>query len=1138
MAAQKDTIIQEAQRYVARGQIDKAIAEWQKLLKDAPFDGNIYNTIGDLHLKRNAKLDAIEAYEKAADVFRKNGFDLKALAVYKKIVGIDPNRVDAHLALAELNASRGLLINANESYLAVAEFYTRSGLVEKALGVYQKMADLNPGNVKLRVRLAEMYLREGLTTEGIGSYLEVARRYQESGADKEAEQAYQRVLQLEPGSADAVVGLGRIHLQAGRPLDAMEEVLPLLRRLPDHQEALTLYGRAAAAAGRLDEAIETLRKVVDQEPSLLAPREIVGSFLLEAGRVSEALQAAQPCFTRYLEERTPERVEQFLREAIRRSPDLLEPHRMLADHLLKLGREREVIAEYETLAGIYSRRGETHLAINVYQLILEKDPDNLEVRSRLGALLPQEEAVAAEALPAEEAAPMDIGEPAVPETVEEARKEALAAPVAEDASGMLGMGEPAQERGAFAGEEMDSSTKVYDLDVESPAAEEGIVEDFTEVEVYVKYGLLERAIEQLESMVERDPRSLEAHRRLKALYQRQNKKEKILRECLTLSELYEQLGRTEECERVLREAFGINPNHWEVRQRLGLKEEIPTEPTALEPAIPTVDLSGVLLPEQMATTLTPVAEGEAAFPPTSVGAPPTELEEDLAEAEFYVQQGLDEEALKVYQRVLVRQPDLDAVREKLEALQQQIRSATPEPSLEIVLEEALTVSEEPAIAEPAASLGVTMPQEAPAPAGMSPLEEAESEPLLEDLLEPEEPAAAAVTEPRRGGGAAEGLPGGTAGVLEPDIPTVVPEVAPVSESRGEEEIVWPEIEEPTAERLAGATPTTGAPPAETPARPPTSVGGTGREAPEEIVLRELPVEGIERELEDAFREALPSPEEPGTPRLVEREEEIKVVLSPDSVGVPLAEEEPAAAKGAIEEGDFVDLAAELKTVIEETPAPPARTFEDKDMEDLFYEFKQGIEQSLGEEDYETHYNLGIAYKEMGLLDEAVEEFQLSSRDPARFMNACTMLGMCYMEKGHYKSAINEFRKGLAEPGHSEEEYMALQYELGMAYAEAGFLQEALEIFQTLLMKDPGFREVSAKAEEIRERLRLTRGTVLPPDGRRGAGPAGQAGDAARGKEAAGSRGKDAPPPPDVHRGEQDAAATDTGKAKRNRISYL
>lgn len=114
--------------------------------------------------------------------------------------------------------------------------------------------------------------------------------------------------------------------------------------------------------------------------------------------------------------------------------------------------------------------------------------------------------------------------------------------------------------------------------------------------------------------------------------------------------------------------------------------------------------------------------------------------------------------------------------------------------------------------------------------------------------------------------------------------------------------------------------------------------------------------------------------------------------------------------------------------------------------------------------------------------------------------------------------------------------MALQYELGTAYAEAGFLQEALEIFQTLLMKDPGFREVSAKAAEIRERFRLTRGTA--PHRPDGAPMSIGAGDAARGREAAGGRGKETPPPQTKPAGEQNAAATDTGKAKRNRISYL
>ena len=82
------------------------------------------------------------------------------------------------------------------------------------------------------------------------------------------------------------------------------------------------------------------------------------------------------------------------------------------------------------------------------------------------------------------------------------------------------------------------------------------------------------------------------------------------------------------------------------------------------------------------------------------------------------------------------------------------------------------------------------------------------------------------------------------------------------------------------------------------------------------------------------------------------------------------------------------------------------------LEDIFREFKKGVEQQLSAEDYETHFNLGIAYKEMGLVDEAIGEFQLASKDPARAVECCSMLGLCFLEKGMPQLAIKWYRKGL------------------------------------------------------------------------------------------------------------------------------
>ena len=100
--ADKTTYIKEAQKYLAKGQLDKAISEWEKLIKEYP-DGNNYNFIGDLYLKKGDKKNAIEAYHQAANIYRHEGFSLKALALFKKVLNINPANADALYALGELS---------------------------------------------------------------------------------------------------------------------------------------------------------------------------------------------------------------------------------------------------------------------------------------------------------------------------------------------------------------------------------------------------------------------------------------------------------------------------------------------------------------------------------------------------------------------------------------------------------------------------------------------------------------------------------------------------------------------------------------------------------------------------------------------------------------------------------------------------------------------------------------------------------------------------------------------------------------------------------------------------------------------------------------------------------------------------
>jgi tetratricopeptide (TPR) repeat protein len=146
---------------------------------------------------------------------------------------------------------------------------------------------------------------------------------------------------------------------------------------------------------------------------------------------------------------------------------------------------------------------------------------------------------------------------------------------------------------------------------------------------------------------------------------------------------------------------------------------------------------------------------------------------------------------------------------------------------------------------------------------------------------------------------------------------------------------------------------------------------------------------------------------------------------------------------------------------------------DAGLAELFEEFRAAEEGDTAQEDYETHYNMGTAYKEMDLMDEAVQEFQASvnlvkpSDGTSRFLQCCNMLGHCFMQKGMPEAAVIWFKKGLSAPGHSEDEYQALRYELASAYEQLGDLQHAREFYTEVYGVDVSYREVADKLSQLK-----------------------------------------------------------------------
>jgi tetratricopeptide (TPR) repeat protein len=167
-----------------------------------------------------------------------------------------------------------------------------------------------------------------------------------------------------------------------------------------------------------------------------------------------------------------------------------------------------------------------------------------------------------------------------------------------------------------------------------------------------------------------------------------------------------------------------------------------------------------------------------------------------------------------------------------------------------------------------------------------------------------------------------------------------------------------------------------------------------------------------------------------------------------------------------DEDNFFDLAAELESELADEEEAISLSEEEQSLEEIFKEFKKGVEQQLDSEDYDTHYNLGIAYKEMGLIDEAIGEFQLASKDPKRAVECASMLGLCFLEKGMPQLAIKWYRKGLEMPEITEEEHIGLLYDLGSAYMEVGDTDNAQKSYMEVYAINSNYREIVSRIKEL------------------------------------------------------------------------
>jgi tetratricopeptide (TPR) repeat protein len=144
----------------------------------------------------------------------------------------------------------------------------------------------------------------------------------------------------------------------------------------------------------------------------------------------------------------------------------------------------------------------------------------------------------------------------------------------------------------------------------------------------------------------------------------------------------------------------------------------------------------------------------------------------------------------------------------------------------------------------------------------------------------------------------------------------------------------------------------------------------------------------------------------------------------------------------------------------------ANTEQQVDVEEVFAKFKEGVAKQISVDDSDSHYNLGIAYKEMMLIDDAIREFEVAAQDPKRECVCRSMIGMVELERGRLNEAIDAFLMGLNSPNKDPQQETVLCYEIGAAYEAKKQNKEALSYYQKAMRRDPNYRDVQERVRRL------------------------------------------------------------------------
>ncbi|HEU4951474.1 MAG TPA: tetratricopeptide repeat protein, partial [Holophagaceae bacterium] len=293
MAIDRVKVRKEAEKYQQSGRFDKAADCYRMLVDDDPKNLALQNTYGDLLVQANRSGEAVEVFRRLTIAYERDGFAPKATAVLKKAVRAAPDDMDLMQRLADLYRQTGMIRDAVATHLQVAEHFQKKGLVKRALEEFGKVVDLDPKNLKNKVKLADLFNKEGMKDQAAGIYLEVAESLGMEGKAAEAMQIMERAKTM-TSTPQLFLSQSRLAVMASDYAGASAALREGLKSNSRSVELLEALAEIELRGNNPDRALEALAQVPQLPEKDLALCERALKQMVTAGRGEEGLRLFAP----------------------------------------------------------------------------------------------------------------------------------------------------------------------------------------------------------------------------------------------------------------------------------------------------------------------------------------------------------------------------------------------------------------------------------------------------------------------------------------------------------------------------------------------------------------------------------------------------------------------------------------------------------------------------------------------------------------------------------------------------------------------------------------------------------------------------------------------------------------------------